>query len=248
VNAHAAWPQGTALKHFDEIDSTNEEARRLAHAGERGPVWIVADRQTAGRGRRGRVWDSPTGNLAATLLIVPDKPPAICAQLSFVAAIAAADAVARFAPSAEIKVKWPNDVLANGRKIAGILLESASGGGDPYFLAIGVGVNLAHFPPDTEFPAVSLAALGATVPSPLEALTQLAAHFAKWYEIWAADGFAPIRDAWLARAAGLGQRIRARLSHEEASGVFEGIDQTGALMLREISGKTRSISAGEVFF
>ena len=245
---NAQWPKGTALKHFAEIDSTNEEARRLASAGERGPVWIAADRQTAGRGRRGRVWESPTGNLAATLLIVPDKPPAQCAQLSFVAAIAAADAVARFAPQAQIKVKWPNDVLANGRKIAGILLESASGGGDPYFLAIGVGVNLAHFPPDTEFPAISLAALGATVPNASDALAQLASGFAKWYDVWSAQGFAPIRDAWLARAAGLGSRIRARLSQEETSGVFESIDQTGALMLREISGKTRSISAGEVFF
>jgi BirA family biotin operon repressor/biotin-[acetyl-CoA-carboxylase] ligase len=248
VNVHAAWPEGIGLKHFEEIDSTNEEARRLASAGERGPIWIAADRQTAGRGRRGRTWESPTGNLAATLLIVPDRPPAQCAQLSFVAAIAAADALARFAPSAEIKLKWPNDVLANGRKIAGILLESVSGGGDPYFLAIGVGINLAHFPPDTEFPAVSLAALGPPAPNSREALAQLASRFAKWYDVWAAEGFTPIRDAWLARAAGLGGRIRARLSHEETSGVFEGIDQTGALMLLETSGKTRTISAGEVFF
>jgi len=249
VSTRLAWPVGTALKEFDEIDSTNEEARRLASAGARGPIWISAGRQTAGRGRRGRVWESPAGNLAATLLIAPGKPASECAQLSFAAAIAACDAVASFAPAAETRVKWPNDVLADGKKIAGILLESVSGAaGRPAWLAIGVGINLAHFPPETEFPATSLAALGTPAPSPYDALTQLAAHFAKWYEFWTAQGFAPIHDAWLARAAGLGVRIRARLSHEETSGVFEGIDQTGALILREGHGRTRLISAGEVFF
>ena len=129
VNAGPAWPVGYALKHFEEIDSTNEEARRLAGAGERGPIWIAADRQNAGRGRRGRNWDSPNGNLAATLFLRPEKPAADCAQLSFVAAIAGSDMVSRYAGDAAIKVKWPNDVLADGRKIAGILLESASAGG-----------------------------------------------------------------------------------------------------------------------
>jgi BirA family biotin operon repressor/biotin-[acetyl-CoA-carboxylase] ligase len=244
-----AWPSGYARKDFEEIDSTNEEARRLAIAGRREPIWISAGRQTAGRGRRGRAWESPVGNLAATLLIAPGKPASECAQLSFVTAIAAADAVSDFAPEADIKVKWPNDVLAGGRKLAGILLESSSGeGGRPAWLAIGIGINLAHFPPDTEFPATSIAALGVPAPDRQTALTQLAAHFAKWYDVWAAQGFAPIHDAWLARAAGLGGRIRARLSHEETSGVFEGIDQTGALILREAQGRTRLISAGEVFF
>jgi len=245
----STWPQGYALREWTEIDSTNEEARRLAASGERGPIWLRADRQTAGRGRRGRAWESPTGNLAVTLLIAPGKPASECAQLSFVTAIAAADAAAGFAANAEIKVKWPNDVLAGGRKLSGILLESASGGdGALTFLAIGIGMNLAHFPPDTEFPATSLAALGVSVPSPSAALTQLAAHFAKWYDVWMTTGFSPIQDAWLARAAGLGSRIRARLTHEETSGVFEGIDGTGALILREAQGRTRTIAAGEVFF
>ena len=240
---------GYALREWDEIDSTNEEARRLAANSERGPVWLRADRQTAGRGRRGRVWESPTGNLAATLLIAPDKAASECAQLSFVTAIAAADAASAFAPSADIKVKWPNDVLAGGKKLAGILLESASGAGAaPTYLAIGVGMNLAYFPPDTEFPATSLAALGVSVPSATAALTQLAGHFAKWYDVWMNSGFSSIQDAWLARAAGLGTRIRARLTHEETSGVFEGIDNTGALILRESTDRVRTISAGEVFF
>lgn len=244
----AAWPEGYALKAFDVIDSTNDEARRLASAGQREPVWITAARQTTGRGRRGRAWESPVGNLAATLLIRPGKPASECAQLSFAAAIAAHEAIASFAPDAEIRVKWPNDVLANGRKIAGILLESASTGTVPEWLAIGIGINLAHYPEGTEFPATALPALGITAPNPSEALARLAAAFAKWYEIWRASGFSPLRDAWLARAAGLGTRIRARLADGEIWGMFEGIDETGALILRETQGKTRAIAAGEVFF
>lgn len=245
---NTAWPAGYDLKTLDVVDSTNEEARRMAAAGQRGPIWIRADRQTAGRGRRGRSWETPAGNLAATLLISPGKPASDCAQLSFAAAIAAQETVFSFLPDAGVRVKWPNDVLANGKKIAGILLESASTGVVPEWLAIGVGINLAHHPEGTEFPATSLAALGAIAPAPALALTHLAASFAKWYEIWCAGGFSPLRDAWLARAAGLGARIRARLPDGDCWGIFEGIDQAGALVLREGQGKTRRIAAGEVFF
>ena len=243
-----SWPQGYGLKTFEVIDSTNEEARRLAVAGETGPIWISAARQTAGRGRRGRTWDSPTGNLAATLMLRPGRPAGECAQLSFAAAIAACDTLQDFAPGIDMRVKWPNDVLAGGRKIAGILLESASQGAEPPWLAIGIGANLATHPEGTEFPATSLRALGATVPSADDALLHLAALFARWYDTWRGEGFAAIRDAWLARAAGLGTRIRARLATEEMSGVFEGIDGTGALILRETAGTIRHIAAGEVFF
>ena len=221
--------------------------RRLALAGERGPLWISAARQTAGRGRRGRAWESPAGNLSASLLIAPGRPASECAQLSFVAALAASDMALSF--GADARVKWPNDVLVSGAKIAGILLESASqGGADPAWLVIGIGVNLKHHPADTEFPATSLAAAGVAPPEPREALLRLAASFAKWYELWRAEGFAPVRDAWLARAAGLGTRIRARLQNGETMGVFEGIDANGALLLRETQDRVRAIAAGEVFF
>jgi BirA family transcriptional regulator, biotin operon repressor / biotin---[acetyl-CoA-carboxylase] ligase len=245
----AAWPAGYALLEFDEIDSTNEEARRRAAAGASTPLWITAARQSAGRGRRGRVWTSATGNLFATLLLRPNKPAGQCAQLSFVAALAVSDMLAAFAPSADLKLKWPNDVLASGRKLAGILLESESRpDGAAAWLAVGIGVNLAMFPEDTEFPATSVKALGVTPPPPGDALLHLAAAFAKWYEAWRIGGFAPVREAWLARASGLGSRIRARLANEEIIGVFQGIDDSGALLLGLPGGTTRIIAAGEVFF
>jgi BirA family biotin operon repressor/biotin-[acetyl-CoA-carboxylase] ligase len=247
VTKSLSWPAGYAHLHFESIDSTNEEARRLAAAGELGPVWIDAREQTAGRGRRGRSWFSPHGNLAATLLVRPVRPASEWAQLSFVAALAASDAVSGFV-TAPVALKWPNDLMIEGRKIAGILLESASTGQVAAWLAIGIGINLSQHPSDSEIPAISIAGLGAKAPSPHEALTALATDFARWYEVWMATGFERIRDAWLARAAGLGTRIRARLHNEEIWGTFEGIDQTGALILREAMGRVRTIAAGDVFF
>ena len=240
------WPRGYGLKRYDEIDSTNEEARRLVATGETGPVWLVAARQTAGRGRQGRAWETGGGNLAATLLFRPERAQSEWAQLSFVTAIAAADMAAHFAPQVPIALKWPNDVLAGSRKLAGILLETANGPSPA--LAIGVGVNLAYHPEGTEFPATSLAALGAKVPSADDALAALAAGFAKWYEVWRAQGFGAIREAWLARAAGLGTRIRARLATEERSGMFEGIDENGALLLNEGLGRASVLPAADIFF
>ena len=236
------WPQDYQKIRHDELDSTNNEAQRLAASGEAGPVWIIADRQTAGRGRRGRAWSTDTGNLATTLLLRPDAPPAIVGQLSFVAALAAAEMASHFAPSATVTVKWPNDVLAEGKKLAGLLLEAGPG-----WLAVGIGVNLASAPEATEFPATSLAQLGIAAPSSDEALTILAARFAHWYDAWMEKGFETIRAAWLARAGGLGGPIRARLPHETRQGVFEGIDASGALLLNE-QGNVRAIAAGEVFF
>jgi BirA family biotin operon repressor/biotin-[acetyl-CoA-carboxylase] ligase len=234
------WPGGYRKARHTEIDSTNSEARRLAEAGDAGAIWIVADRQTAGRGRRGRVWQTQPGNLATTLLLRPQGVQV--AQLSFAAALAVSDMVAVFAPHAVIAVKWPNDVLAEGRKIAGILLEAGPG-----WLAVGMGVNLAAAPEGTEFPAIALTDLGAAPPSPDAALTVIADRFAHWYAAWMENGFEPLRAAWLARAGGLGGPIRARLPHEERHGVFEGIDADGALLLNE-HGLVRPISAGEVFF
>ena len=242
------WPEGYRKVRYEELDSTNSEARRLAEKGgaEHGPLWISTASQTAGRGRRGRVWDSANGNLAATLLLRPPAPQAVIGQLSFAAALAAAETASHFAPQAAIAVKWPNDVLADGRKLAGILLESGSDAKGPW-LAIGIGMNLASHPVATEFPATSLAQLGIAAPSSDEALSVLAARFAHWYALWMDEGFHSLRTAWLARAAQLGAPIRARLPQETREGVFEGIDETGALILNE-GGQKRLIAAGEVFF
>ncbi len=245
----SSWPAGYGLLEFDEIDSTNQEARRRAQAGELGPLWITAARQTQGRGRRGRVWIAPPGNLSATLLLRPNRPAASCAQLSFAAALAVADMLSIYGRGLDFRLKWPNDVLSVGKKIAGILLESESTpDGMTAWLAIGIGVNLAAFPDDTELPAASLRSLGATPPSPKDATLDLAAAFAKWYETWRQAGFAPVREAWLSRAQGLGQRIRVRLANGTLVGVFRDIDDSGALLLGLPNNVTRTIAAGEVFF
>jgi BirA family biotin operon repressor/biotin-[acetyl-CoA-carboxylase] ligase len=235
------------LAEFTEIDSTNEEALRRARGGERGPLWLRADRQSAGRGRRGRAWTGGEGNLFATLLLTPERARNEWAQLSFAAAIATADTAAEFAPHANIAVKWPNDVLAEGRKLAGILLETTGQGGSMISLAIGIGVNLAGHPEGTEFPAISLPLLGVKPPVPQVALDVLAGHFGHWYGVWMEQGFEPLREAWLARAAHLGHPIRARLPDKEHLGVFEGIDGEGALLLNQ-GQSVKTIAAGEVFF
>lgn len=208
-----------------------------------GPLWILASRQTAGRGRRGRAWETGKGNLAATLLLQPQAAQSITGQLSFVAALAGAEMIGHFAPDAAVTVKWPNDVLADGKKVAGILLEGGQG-----WLAIGIGANLASHPAGTEFPAISLAQLGLAPPPPEQALAVLATRFAHWYDVWMTDGFDIVRAQWLARASGLGATIRARLAGQEVcTGVFEGIDAGGALLLNQGAG-LRAITAGEVFF
>jgi len=242
-----SWPLGYRLLELQEVDSTNEEARRRAAAGEPGPLWILAAEQTKGRGRRGRIWEAPPGNLSATLLIRPNRPAGECAQLSFVAALAAAEMLAALVP--DVTLKWPNDVLASGQKIAGILLEAETAAdGKAAWLAAGIGINLKAFPPGTEIPATAVEAMGVTAPSPQDALLDLAAAFAKWYEAWRTDGFPAIREAWLSRAHGLGLRIRVRLAREQMTGIFRDIDDAGALVLGLPGGGTRTIAAGDVFF
>lgn len=235
------------IDHYAEIDSTNEEARRRALGGERGPVWIRADRQGAGRGRRGRAWVSEPGNLFITGLYVLDSAASEAARLSFAAALAVADLVEEVAPGLDPRLKWPNDVLIGGRKVCGILLESGPAPGGGLWLAVGVGVNLAHHPEDSERPATSLAAHGAKA-DPAHAGERLAHHFDTWLSRWQVSGFAPIRDAWLARAHGLGEKAAARLETETVEGVFVDLMPDGSLRLDLADGTRRLISAGDVFF
>ena len=244
-------PPGYERRHFPEIDSTNEEAKRCAERGEPGPIWITADHQTAGRGRRGRTWVSPKGNLMTTLFLRPECSPAKAAELSFVAGLALRDAVVHCAPShqAEIALKWPNDLLIGGKKIAGMLLESAvSGPGNVAWLAIGIGLNLNAFPTETPYPATSLLAATGVAPPVDMALSLLAAAFDKRLSLWRQEGFAPVREEWLTHAAGRGRPITVRLSNETIDGVFETLEPDGALRLKLADGGDRLISTGDVFF
>ncbi len=237
------------IESYDEIDSTNAEARRRAEAGETGPVWITALTQTAGRGRRGRDWQTKVGNLAATLLFATDKPAGEAAQISFVAALAAADlAEACLGPGAAT-VKWPNDLLVHGRKAVGILVESGPLPDGRVWLAVGIGVNLAHAPQDVERPAAAFAEfMPGPPPSPRAALDVLAEAFELWRAAWEQDGFAPIAKGWTERAHGLGQACEARLPNQTHRGVAEGLDADGALRLRLDDGAVLRITAGDVFF
>src|SRR5882757_1318312 len=191
------------IESYDELDSTNAEARRRAEAGSPGPVWITAARQTAGRGRRGRAWSTETGNLAATLLTTTDVPAAEAAQLSFVAALAACDLADTCLGPGAARLKWPNDVLVFGRKAVGILVESGSRPDGRLWLAVGIGVNLAHAPGGTERPATSFAEhMPGPPPKPLDAVEVLAGRFETWRKLWATQGFSPIAQGWTARAHG----------------------------------------------
>ena len=233
---------------FVVIDSTNAEARRQAELGEAGPLWFTAARQTAGRGRRGRVWDSPTGNLAATYLFTTAKPPAEAAQVSFVAALAVHDLATSL--GARATVKWPNDLLLNGRKAGGILVESGQGGVG-LWVAVGIGVNLVVAPApatDAATAPTSFRVEGFEAPTPAAALAILDRSLGHWLALWNAEGFPAIAAAWTLRAHGLGQTCTARLPAETVSGIAEGLDDDGALKLRLSDGALRRITAGDVFF
>ncbi|THD80721.1 MAG: biotin--[acetyl-CoA-carboxylase] ligase [Phenylobacterium sp.] len=234
---------------YDEIDSTNAEARRRAEAGDAGPIWITAAVQTAGRGRRGRAWSTNRGNLAATLLMATDAPPVEAAQISFVAALAAAELADTCLGEGVARLKWPNDVLIHGKKAVGILVESGARPDGRLWLAVGIGVNLAHAPQNVDRPAAAFAEhMGGRAPEPLAALEVLANRFEAWRHAWATQGFAPVARAWTVRAMGLGQACEARLPNRTLTGVAEGLDPDGALRLRLDDGTLERITAGDVFF
>lgn len=246
------WPEGVGRHVLPKTASTNAEGLRLAPSLS-GPAWILTHDQTAGRGRRGRGWAMPEGNFAATLVMRPKGGLATAAQLSFVAALALHDALVVCAgPAARVSIKWPNDVLLNGGKIAGILLESSGSGHDNPAVAVGIGVNLVDIPQaaqieHTAFAPVSLLGETAHRIGAEEFLDILAPAFAAWQSSLETYGFQPIRNAWLARAARLGQVILARTGQVEFQGVFEGIDENGALILTTPEGR-KSIPAADVFF
>lgn len=237
---------------FDELDSTNAQARRLAEAGETGPLWLAALRQTQGRGRRGRAWSTGLGNLAATLLATTTIDPAKAAELSFVAAFAVRDLACAYVPESLVRYKWPNDVLLAGGKLSGILVESGRAPDGSLWLALGIGVNLAAAP---EIPGQPTAALASHLksgvlapPTPRQALDELAAALAARASTWTRGGIGALRDEWLASATGIGGPCVARLGNATLEGVAEDLDPEGALVLRLASGELKRITAGDVFF
>ncbi|HXI85944.1 MAG TPA: biotin--[acetyl-CoA-carboxylase] ligase [Parvularculaceae bacterium] len=238
---------GARLALYETLDSTNAEARRRAAAGERGPLWIVAIEQIAGYGRRGAPWKQSAGDVAATLLFAPAAPVETLGQLSFVAALAVAETIADLARRARVELKWPNDVLLGGGKIAGILLELIDATAGAPLVALGVGVNIVSRP-EADYPTARLidALMGEPSPSPQDVVARLDAAVDQWLRRWRGEGFSPVRSAWLEKAVGLGGEITVRLPGETIEGVFRDLDPTGALVL-ECEGRRRLISAGAVF-
>jgi BirA family biotin operon repressor/biotin-[acetyl-CoA-carboxylase] ligase len=238
---------GVRLRAYEEIDSTNAEALRLMRQGEHGPLWITAERQSAGRGRRGRKWISVPGNLHASLLLADPGPVALWPQLAFVAALALHDAVVEVASEIRpmLQLKWPNDLLLSGAKFAGILIEG-EGREEEGAVAIGIGVNCTAHPAGTAYPATDLVAGGASVAAAalFAALSvKMPGRLAQWNR---GNGFATIRADWLARAAGLGENIRVGLADREVAGRFEGLDDAGCLVLVAPDGGKEVVAAGDV--
>lgn len=246
--SEAARAAGYRLIVRDAVGSTMEEARRALHDGDAGKLWIVAREQTAGRGRHGRVWGSPPGNLYASLLLTAPCEPALAPQLGFVGGLALHDAAANLLgrQASALRLKWPNDLLVDNAKTAGLLLEGESRAGR-LDLIIGFGVNIASFPQDTPYPATALAGHAAHVT--VEAmLAGLSEAWLSRLAIWSQPGgFGPIRAAWLERAAFLGETITIRLGDGPASGVFAGLDASGRLELDTAAGR-RMIDAGDLYF
>jgi BirA family biotin operon repressor/biotin-[acetyl-CoA-carboxylase] ligase len=253
-----ALSAGYRLAAFDQIGSTNAEAMARARDGERGPMWFVTTEQTAGRGRRHRPWIAPRGNLASSILEVIDGPPAVAATLGFVAGLALEAALRRISIEASLRVagsddmnfslKWPNDVMAGRRKLAGILLEAEAVADDRLAVVVGIGTNVVAAPEGTPTPATSLAALGVNIGAE-ELFSELSDSWVEFRGIWdQGRGFGEIRRLWLERAAGLGQPVAIHTGGATLEGTFDSIDETGCLMVRTAGGKRVPISAGDVYF
>ena len=250
--ARPRLPTAYTLVALETVDSTNAEARRLAEQGEEAApdgtlVWALE--QTAGRGRRGRGWDSPRGNFYGSLVLRPEVPLAEAAGLGFVAGLAVFDTIGELSePGYQVQLKWPNDILLFEKKVGGLLLEAAGGGdGPPDFVILGLGINLAHYPTDTDFPATSFVAQDMAIPDVLF-LEVYARHFLSWVSRWVERGLAPLLPEWRWRAAGMGEPVTVRLEGRTLEGTFKDIDDSGALVLDQGDAGTRRITAGDVFF
>lgn len=251
-----AWPEGVGRIVLDETDSTNAEAARRAAGGERGPLWIMARRQIAGRGRQGRDWQMPAGNLAATYLFAPGCIPSDAALYSFTASVAVASVLSQAGAAFQGgALKWPNDVIIGCRKVSGILLESSSRADRVDWLAIGIGLNLVASPPASAMrpgglPPTNLVAEGGRALSQDEALLHLANSLDHLLTIHREEGFEDgIRNIWLAGAARLNQEIEVTTPTQSRRGIFRGIDANGQLVLEALDdGVRHRFAAADIHF
>ncbi len=250
MRAAPELPDGYRLIAHQTIDSTNDEAKRLAADGAKGGTVVWAASQTAGRGRRDRDWRSPAGNLYCSVLLRPAVGAGVAAQISVLAALAVAGAIGSFAGALGLTMKWPNDVLLNERKLAGILLESSMAGDDILdWIVLGVGVNLVNHPNSgLRYPATDLAAEGAGHVEPGRLLSAFVSELDDRYTRWIADGFEPVRSEWVARAHGLGSTVRVELERDQLEGRFVGLSERGELVIETAAGGRRLIAAGDVGF
>ena len=243
MHASPDLPDGWRLETFCEIDGTNAELLRRADVGEPEGLALRADVQSAGRGRRGRVWNSPNGNLYLSVLVKAE--PGVAGQIGFAGALALLEAIEAIVgrPLPELGCKWPNDLLLQSRKVAGLLLELAPKRGQ---VVLGMGVNLIPtYVVDAVYPVGSLAEFSI---APQDLALNVCVTFARWLNTWRMMGFAPLRRAWLERAHGLGEAATVRLVNEEFEGTFKGLSKDGALLLDQGGEGVKSVSAGEVFF
>jgi BirA family biotin operon repressor/biotin-[acetyl-CoA-carboxylase] ligase len=238
-------PPPLSIIELDSIGSTNDHAKKLARNGYPGGTVVWAHAQTAGKGRQGNSWISIPGNLFMTMILRPDKNAAVSGQLSFVAAVALAETLKEWLPQAvQISLKWPNDLLLNGKKAAGILLESEMNGVRSVdWIVVGIGVNVGGAPEG----AVGFQDFGITDVGAGQVLEKLALKLKSLYDIWLKKGFEPIRSEWLRYAHNIGATINVRLPKETFSGKFVGIDVSGALQLELEDGSRKDVSSGEVF-
>jgi len=246
--AGSAHDKGFRLAHHGRLVSTNDEALTRAKSGDPGRLWIIAESQSGGKGRNGRVWSSPPGNLYASLLLIDPAPPRRAAELGFVAGVALALALRGvLSGDPRLTIKWPNDILHDGAKLGGILLEAASLPDGRFACVAGIGVNSRSHPQDTLYPATNLAAVAGGAVTAELVFERLSAAMADWLEAWAAgDGFETIRAEWLSLAAGLGGRISVSRAGQSIEGVFKTIDPTGRLIVEQASGEV-AVEAGDVF-
>jgi BirA family biotin operon repressor/biotin-[acetyl-CoA-carboxylase] ligase len=244
---------GYRLESFDALGSTNDEAmsrvsRSFAESGDPGRLWIVAAEQSRGRGRLGREWRSPPGNLYASLLLVDPSPASVSSQLGFVAGVALASALRTLmGDDKRLKLKWPNDALYNGAKLSGLLLEGAILPSGMFGCVIGFGVNCLSSPDDAPYPTTSLKRIGVTKPDRETLFAALSDAMADWLDIWAkADNFAAVRAAWHDFAGGLGGPVSVDRNGIARDGFFRGIDAQGRMLLETPNGLTETIEAGDV--